>query len=227
MLLQFAQQNAEQQKQLEISALQQQLVNSYQPTQQQQQNQQMQQQNPHLQQALGVSLVSSASSTPVSMQNSLRNVNSIGGITSALHSSQNLDVKQEQTTSDNTNIGKTMKLDSEVEIKQENDDSCSSGKPIPGMGSMKDSGTDVKLETKDGIKMEPFDGVKQEGDFKRDIKTENGSGDGSGDAKGQENLNASRDSTAPSPASSAPAKPRVKKSESGWANILTYFNRHP
>ena len=215
-LLQFAQQNAELQKQMEISALQQQLVNSYQPSQQQQQPQQQnqplqsqQQQNPHLQQALGVGLASSTAA-PVSMQNAIRNVNAVGGITSALQSGQNL-VPKPEPAMDNTNIGKTIKLESDVESKQESDESSSTGKPAASLGGMKLDNS-LKLELKGEIKNEPSDDVKQEADIKREIKTENGSGDGSGDAK-QENLNASRDSIAASPAPSGTAKPRVKKSK--------------
>ena len=117
---------------------------------------------------------------------------------------------------DNTNIGKTMKMesDSSSDIKTENEDSCSlGGKPVPGLKNIKqENGTsDVKVEIKNEIKTEPStDGVKQE--IKTEVKKEDGSGDGappSVKSEASNNLNTSRSSDA----GESSAKPRVKKSK--------------
>ena len=120
--------------------------------------------------------------------------------------------------SDNTNIGKTMKLesDSSSDIKAENEDSVG-GKPVPGLKNIKQesvNGDGMKMEIKNEIKSEPSaDGIKQE--IKTEIKKEDGSGDGGAAGPSSvkseaSNLDTSRSSDTGETSS---ARPRVKKSE--------------
>ena len=143
----------EHQKQLEISQLQEQLVNSFPPRQ----NTTIANSgNSHLQKALG-STSGSFSSLPTATANSFNN--SLPGV---------------------KNEGGELKLESDIQIKKEPSDDSQGGKPVPGLNSVKVEGglkSEVKSEPFDAIvKQEDMKAeVKQEnggGDNSSDVKQE-------------------------------------------------------